>query len=158
MLATVTRYRTALDLSLEVMGWLLLGLLWILTLRVHAQLPDLIHIHFKFSGITSKQGDKVTLFFFPITATIMCTGLSLLGKYPGLFSSEGRTVFYFRQLIRWLKISIALVFSLGICFIYLATLGEAGEYRSLFFPAVIAIVGMPATYYFYRLLSPKNKA
>lgn len=158
MSPTAQYHRTAPDLTLEVLGWLLLGLLWILTFCAYAELPDLIHIHFKFSGITSKQGDKVTLLFFPVTATIMCAGLSLLSKYPEVFTSDARTVFYSRRLIRWLKISIALVFSLGICFIYLATLGEAGEHRYLFFPGIIAIAGTPAAYYIYRLLSFKNTA
>ena len=160
MQQTATEMKTTFDSTLEVGGWILLAVLWVMSLLVYQQVPDPAPIHFSFSGVITKWGHKVTLLFFPATATVIGTGLTLLCKHPSLFAPEAdnRQLFYCRRLFRWFKLSISVVFSLVLVLIYQSSLLEPVGYKQLVFPTVIAIVGLPATYYIYRILSIKKTA
>lgn len=139
---------------LESAGWVLLAMLWVATIVTYLEVPDLIPIHYNFEGIITKYGDKITLLFFPLTATIMLIGLSLLVRNPLLFTRESGSVKqYSIRMFRWLKISLALVFSIVMVFIHVSTLDHENNLQPYIFPTVIAIVAIPVSYYIYKILA-----
>jgi uncharacterized membrane protein len=154
-----TGKKTTFDLILEVSGWVLLAALWVISILVYLRVPDPAPIHFSFSGVITKYGHKVTLLFFPATATVMATGLSLLSKYSTFFASgaNDKQVLYSARLICWLKLCIHIVFLLVLGLIFQSSFGEAVEFKQLVFPTVIAVVGVPVTYYIYRIFSLKKQ-
>lgn len=75
-----------LDRNLEFAGKLLLAAVWLLTLYALLKLPVTIPIHFNASGQADRYGNKLTLLFLPVLATVIYVGFTYLNRYPHIFN------------------------------------------------------------------------
>ena len=74
------------DKVLEILGWLLLIVLWIIVIAKYSALPEIIPTHYDAAGNTNDTGPKATIFLFPAIATVLFISMTLLSKYPHIFN------------------------------------------------------------------------
>ena len=79
------KFNTA-DKLLEIIGWITLALLWIMTILDYSNLPDSIPIHFNASGQADDFGSKRYIFTLPIIGTVIFLGITILNKFPHIFN------------------------------------------------------------------------
>jgi uncharacterized membrane protein len=143
------------DRILENAGFLLLILLWGLTLITYFKSPDIIPIHFSASGEADGFGNKLTLLVLPVIATVILIILTQLNKYPHIFNypvditDENAEKQYINatRMIRVLKVSIVLIFTIDILFTYLTTIHFSNGPGSWFLPLTIGLVFVPTVFY-----------
>jgi uncharacterized membrane protein len=106
------------ELVLEMLGWALLLLLWIIAFYSLSLLPDKIPAHFDLAGNVTRYGSKHIVFMLPGLATVVLIGLSILNKYPHVFNypigitadNAEKQYRMATSLIRWLKLLVAGLF------------------------------------------------
>jgi uncharacterized membrane protein len=143
------------DRILERAGFFLLIVMWILALIIYFNSPAIIPIHFNGSGEANGFGDKVTLLFLPLIPTVIFLGLTKLNKYPHLFNyavtitEENAAKQYINatRMIRVLKTSVVLVFTIDMLFTNPAILNISKELGSLFLPLTLGLLFVPLVFY-----------
>ncbi len=75
---------TTTDKVFELLGWLSIVAVWILTIKNYNNLPEIIPIHFNGSGQADGFGGKATILTLPIVSTILFIGMTVLNKFPHL--------------------------------------------------------------------------
>src|SRR5688500_2998469 len=75
-----------MDKRIEFACMVFLVIMWGLTVFAIMKLPEIIPLHFNFSGQPDYYGDKKTLLFLPALGTIIYWGFSKLNKYPHVFN------------------------------------------------------------------------
>ena len=73
---------TTLDIILEVSSWTLLLMLWFITAMNYFSLPEIIPIHFNFSGEADGHAGKLAYWMFPVITTGLFILLNLISRYP----------------------------------------------------------------------------
>jgi len=109
---------TTTDKVFEIIGWLALLMLWILTIINYSNLPNMIPIHYNGAGQADGFGGKGVLFMLPLIASVLFIGLTLLNKFPHVFNypTSITTENALRQysnatrMIRYLKFIIVFIF------------------------------------------------
>jgi uncharacterized membrane protein len=142
---------TKLDNWLEVLGKIVLVLMWTLVIYVFKRLPNTIPIHFDGYGKANNYGSKLTLLVLPILATIIFFGLTWLNKYPHIFNyatkiTEANAQAQYSiatRVLRFLKLSILIIFSLIILFVYLTTIGATNGLGIWFLPLTLCLIFIP---------------
>jgi uncharacterized membrane protein len=71
---------------LDLLGLVVVILLWIYTLMTYDQLPDQVVVHLNFEGHADRLGHKTQLYFLPGLVTFLYAGLVWLNRYPHLFN------------------------------------------------------------------------
>ncbi len=66
------------DISLEVLGWLLLVIIWVLTIMNYNSLPEIITKHYNFKGLADSFGHKSNIWALPVVATVLFVGMWLI--------------------------------------------------------------------------------
>ncbi len=108
-----------LDKLLDILGWLILLLFWLMTVLNYSNMPDTIPTHFDLSGKPDSFGNKSTIFILPILCSILFVGMTILNKFPHIFNyptkitsrnAESQYTIATR-LIRYLKLIVILTFS-----------------------------------------------
>ena len=120
-----------IDKIMELLGYILLLLLWIITLYALVNAPAIIPIHFDASGKVDGYGKKATILFLAFIPTLLFVGLTQLNKYPHLFNymttiTEVNAEQQYRiatRFLRYLKAAILLLFNLIVLHIYLTAMG-----------------------------------
>ncbi len=143
--------RTPTDNILEIMGWVALAGLWILTLVNYSDLPDTIPTHFNGAGKVDNYGGKATLFMLPIIATLAYIGLTVLNNYPHIFNyptkltaeNALRQYTSATRMIRYLKFVIVLVFSLIVFMTLRTAAGESEGLGAWFLPFTLGLIFIP---------------
>jgi uncharacterized membrane protein len=140
--------------GLTVASWMLVALLWVVTLIMMAKLPDVIPVHFNLNNEADNFGSKTMLWMFPVIATILVGLFAAIKKhpeylnYPVKITEENRE--RQQQLALTLLSAIAVVIpSLFIFVIYsTARYVEAGSFH---FPLALVLgwVLLPIIVYFY---------
>ncbi len=139
--------------------------MWCLTIVAVVKLPETIPIHFNFKGQADNYGNKIAIFFLPVVATIVYFGLTWLNKYPHVFNypvkitvANAKAQFQVAtRLIRFVKLSILLIFFLIILFTYLTAMGIANGLGIWFLPVVEGLLLVPVAIAITKSLKNKNK-
>lgn len=77
---------TKLTKQLEIINYVLIVAFWIITLLAYKHLPDEIPTHYNGLGEVDAYGDKITIFFLPLIATVLFVIVSITAKKPHLFN------------------------------------------------------------------------
>ena len=109
---------TAFDLSIEVLGLLLLIGFWIFTVNFYPSLPEVIPTHFGGGGKPDGFGSKATILGLPIVSTVLYLMLTIFSRYPhkmnysATITAENAEVQYriMTRMIRVLKVFVLLIF------------------------------------------------
>lgn len=113
-------HHSRVDTLTEITGWLLVIVVWTLTISAYSTLPETIPIHFNGSGHVDGSGNKAMVWTLPIMGTILFTGLTILNDHPHRFNypvpltHENASTQYTRatRLIRYLKLVIIVIFTI----------------------------------------------
>ena len=140
-----------LDNLLEIAGKIFLAFLWGLILYIFFKLPAVIPIHFNSTGQADGYGNKISILFLPVTATVIYFGLTQLNKHPHIFnypvkitvSNALRQYTLATRMLRFIKAAIMIIFSLIILFTYLTTIGAANGLGSWFLPLASGLLLIP---------------
>lgn len=149
---------SSFDRFIENAGILAMIILWVLSIYSYLYLQEIIPIHFNIAGQVTKWGEKTTLLFFPITATVIFVGLTMLNRYPRYFKTinqdieNSQTLKYSIQTLRILKLSIAVAFCLIILFIHVNLDGLPTPLGPWFLPLMLAVIILPMGYHLVKLL------
>ncbi len=154
---------TSLDKALETIGIALTLTLWGLSIFSFIQLPTIIPIHFNAVGEVDDYGSKITLIVLPILGTLLYIALSFLNKRPHIFNylvtiTEENAVkqyTYATSTIRFLKISIVLIFNIAILSTYLTSVGFIKGLGLWFIPFIFGLTFIPIAYYIYKSFKTK---
>jgi uncharacterized membrane protein len=148
------RIRPALnnvDILLEVLGWVTLILIWILTFIKYQSLPDTIPVHFNAAGNVDQYGGKGTILMLPIIATLLFAGLTILNRYPYIFNypvritpdNAERQYMIAARIIRHLKFTIPATLLIIEYRIYTIATGKASGLGSWLLPVTVAVILLP---------------
>ncbi len=140
-----------LDRNLEFAGKLLLAAIWLLTLYALLKLPVTIPIHFNASGQADRYGNKLTLLFLPVLATVIYVGFTYLNRYPHIFNylttitaaNAEKQYTIATRMLRFLKLAILVIFIIIILFIYLTVIGVTNGLGVWFLPLTFALLLVP---------------
>ncbi|MDR9398545.1 MAG: DUF1648 domain-containing protein [Salibacter sp.] len=154
---------SSFDKWIEVLGWLALLAIWILSIYQYFFLPDEIPIHFNLSGEPDNYGSKGFILSLPVIASLLFLGLTALNNYPHLFNypseitQENAEVQYrlATRLIRILKFSIVLIFLLLAVKVSLITNSDFVLLGPFLMPVILGLVFIPIGRYLYQLSKVK---
>lgn len=154
---------TYLDKALDTLGLMLTLSLWGLSIFSFIQLPTIIPIHFNAAGEVDGYGSNSTLIILPILGTLLYIGLSLLNKRPHIFNyiviiteeNAAQQYIYATRMIRFLKISIVLIFNIVILSTYLSSVGFIKGLGLWFIPFIFGLTFIPTAYYIYKSFKTK---
>lgn len=151
------------DKKIETAAFVLLIVLWGITLFAYINLPQIIPIHFNAVGKPDHFGSKLTLFVLPVIGSVIYSGISFLNRCPHIFNYpvtitalnavEQYTIA--TRVLRLLKLSINLLFCIIVIFTYLTSIGLVDGLGYWFLPFVLLLCMGPTGYFIYKSL--KNK-
>ncbi|GGW49610.1 DUF1648 domain-containing protein [Arenibacter certesii] len=157
---------TTTDKAIELVGWLALIGIWVLTLVNYSTLPETIPIHFNGAGKADGFGNKENILSLPIVSTILFIGMTVLNKYPHVFNypstitKENALQNYTNatRMIRFLKLIIVIVFGLIVFKIIDNVKGKADGLGAWFLPLILGLIFIPTAYYLMKAIRfKKNK-
>ena len=152
---------TTTDKVFEILGWISILAIWVLTTINYQNLPDNIPIHFNGSGQPDGFGGKVNILTLPLIATILFIGMTILNKFPHVFnyptniSADNALGQYTNatRMIRYLKLIIVVIFGL----IELQTIRNVNEQTSglgvWFLPLTLGLIFIPLTFFVVKSLN-----
>ena len=62
---------TPVDKTAEIVGWVTIVVVWVMTMTNYQNLPDIIPSHYNISGKADGFGGKITILFLPLISTIL---------------------------------------------------------------------------------------
>ncbi|MCB0849064.1 MAG: DUF1648 domain-containing protein [Bacteroidetes bacterium] len=146
---------TTTDKTFEILGWISVLAIWVFTITNYTNLPDIIPTHYNSAGQVDGFGGKGYIFTWPLIATFLFIGLTILNKFPHVFNyptnitadNALRKYTNATRLIRYLKFIIVIVFGL-ITFKTIQNVnGEASGLGIWFLPLTLGLIFIPLTYF-----------
>jgi len=142
------------DKTLEISGKCIIMLLWILTAVAFFKMPDTIPTHFSASGQADIYGNKENIFVLPVIGTILFIGLTVLNHYPQIYNysdkiTETNAAYQYSKatrMIRFLKLLIAILFTIIVLSTFLIAIHITSGLGSLFLPLTITLFCIPTVY------------
>lgn len=142
---------SATDSRVEFICKVLAAIIWILSCYAMFNMPQTIPLHFNSNGQPDSYGDKKTIFILPLLGTLLYWGLTQLNKFPHLFNYTTRITAenahsqysMATRVLRFLKLSILLIFALIIIMIYLSATGVVNGLSLWFLPVILAVLLVP---------------
>ena len=155
---------TKADKILEIVGWLLIIVIWGFTITNYSNLPETIPTHFNGAGQTDGFGGKATILTLPLIATILFIGLTLLNKFPHVFNypinitqdNAFKQYTNATRLIRYLKIIIVFIFGLIAFKTFQNANGEADGLGVWFLPLTMGLIFIPLIYFVSKSFKTKQ--
>ncbi len=152
-----------LDKTLDQVSYVLLFVMWVLTVYVFVKSPDIIPIHYNGAGTTDNYGSKATLFILPVVATVLYFVLTVLNKYPHVFNymtpitADNALVQYTAatKMLRILKLAILFIFTMIVLFTHLTITGAANGLSIWFLPMTLGLLVTPVIVLIVRSLKAK---
>ena len=156
--------RSTADKLIEIVGWLLISVVWGFTLSNYPNLPETIPTHYNGAGQADGFGGKASILTLPLIASILFVGLTILNRFPHVFNyptiitQENAFRHYTNstRMIRYLKFSIVIIFGL----ITLKTINNAnGKENGLgvsFLPLSMALIFIPMIYFMIKSFQSKQ--
>ena len=154
---------TIADKLFEIVGWLLIAVIWGLTIKNYSNLPETIPTHYNGAGQADGFGGKATILTLPLISTVLFIGLTILNKFPHLFNypTNITQANAFRQytnatrLIRYLKLIIVFIFG----FIAFKTIqianGETDGLGVWCLPLTLGLIFIPTIYFLINSFKTK---
>ncbi|WP_316746964.1 DUF1648 domain-containing protein [Pedobacter gandavensis] len=107
------------DKIIEGIGFLLLIAMWLCVLVQYSGMPDLIPIHFNFSGKADSFGHRSDIYSLPMLATALYMLLTFVNNYPQYFNyltpitpeNAHRQYVMATRLLRYLKVLVVVIFA-----------------------------------------------
>ena len=154
---------TMADKLLEIVGWLLLLLIWGLTITNYANLPKTIPTHYNAAGQADGFGGKAFILTLPLLATILFIGLTLLNKFPQVFNypttitqnNAFKQYTNATRLIRYLKLVIVIIFGLITFKTIQHTNGAADGLGVSLLPLTLVLIFIPLIVFVIKSLKTK---
>lgn len=146
---------TTSDKLVDLLGWLILLVLWGWTISHYSALPETIPTHFNGAGEADGFGSKVSIFGLPVIATLLFIGLTVLNRYPHIFNypspvrQDNALLLYTlaTRMLRYLKLVLVIVFG-GIEFMTIQHVtGEATGLGVWFLPLTLVLIFIPLIYF-----------
>lgn len=156
---------TATDKAIELVGWICLIGIWILTLSNYYSLPETIPIHYNGTGEADGFGKKWNILTLPIVSSILFVGLTILNKYPHIFNypstitEENAMQQYTNatRLIRFLKLVILIIFGLIVFKTIQNVNGNADGLGVWFLPLTMGMIFIPIVFFLINAGKDKKK-
>ena len=154
---------TPVDKTAEIVGWVTIVVVWVMTMTNYQNLPDIIPIHYNATGNADGFGGKITILFLPLISTILYIGMTIINRFPHVFNyptaitNENALKQYTTatRLIRYLKLIMLVIFGL----LTLKTIQHANEQDQglgiWFLPFTLSLMVIPLIY--FALKSYKTK-
>lgn len=151
------------DKRAELLGWLILLLLWCLTLYNYLKLPNIIPIHFNASGKVDNYGGKSTIIVLPVIGTVIFIGLTILNKHPRIFNypvsitADNALRHYTNatRMIRYLKLAIVIIFTSIIFIIYKTATGKTTGPATAFLPFTLVLIFISQILFIMKFVKTK---
>ena len=152
---------TIIDKTFEILGWISMLAIWVLTISNYRNLPDTIPIHYNVAGQADGFGGKGNILALPLVATILFVGLTILNKFPHVFNypttitKDNALQQYTNatRMVRYLKFIFVVIFGL----ISLQTIRNVNEQTSglgvWFVPLTLGLIFIPLTYFVIKSFS-----
>lgn len=77
---------TTIDKLLEIVGWVVVFVMWALASVNYSKLPDIIPTHFNAEGTVDGYGSKSMIWILLLVGSILYAGMTYLNKFPHIFS------------------------------------------------------------------------
>ena len=143
------------DKILEISGWATLAFLWVFTLFIYSNLPEIIPIHFDASGQANVYENKLNIMFLPVIVTLVFIGLTVLNQYPHIFNYPTRitpenAIRQYRNatgMIRFLKFIIPIIGCLVILMITLTVADKSAGISVWLQPLILGLILIPMAYF-----------
>lgn len=145
---------TTIDKIFELVGWLSIIAVWVLTSLHYNNLPDIIPTHYNALGQADGMGTKATILILPIIATILFIGLTILNMFPHIFnyptniSNDNALKQYTNatRMIRYLKLTFVVIFGLIVFKTIQNANGQTDGLGLWFLPMTLGLIFIPLTY------------
>lgn len=149
---------TKTDALFEIIGWLFVVSVWIITSTAYATLPAIIPTHFNGAGVADGFGGKATIFTLPLISTILFIGMTILNQFPHVFNypteitAENALSQYTNatRMIRYLKVIIVFIFGLIDYKTIQHALGSTIGLGIWFLPLTLGLIFIPLGYFVYK--------
>lgn len=164
----MTRWRCSgkyksINKALDIIGFLLIISLSIITFIEWRNAPDIIPIHYNFHGEIDAYGSKNMLFFLLPIVVMLYIGLYVLARYPQIYNyairitdeNKERQYNMASTLIRVLNIELVSIFTYIQLKQVASIFSETDKLSLWFLPIVLAIIFGTLAFYIYK--SVKNK-
>jgi uncharacterized membrane protein len=146
-------------------GWSMLAFIWIITLYFYRKLPGTIPTHFNAAGTADDFGPRSSVFFLPALGTVLFIGMSILNRFPHIFNypvkitpeNALRQYTMATRMIRVLKLSVLIVFTLITWLTGHAAISQAGSIGAWLMPAILILVFAPVAYYIVKSFRDKKQ-
>jgi uncharacterized membrane protein len=155
---------TLADLILEIICWLTLIGVWLMTLFNYSNLPNIIPIHFNATGQVDGYGSKVAIIILPIIATFLFFGMTILNKFPHIFNyatniTPDNALQYYTaalRLMRYLKFIIVLIFALILFQTLRIVTGKSEGLGTYFLPMILSLIFLPPLLFILKSVRAKK--
>ena len=105
------------DKILEIIGWIAVFGIRVLTVANYLELPEIIPTHYNEAGEADGFGNKSNILALPIISTLLFIGLTILNKRPHVFNypseiTKENALFQYTnatRMIRFLKIIVMII-------------------------------------------------
>lgn len=149
---------TRTDKTLEVLGWISILVIWVLTITNYTNLPDTIPIHYNGAGQADGFGEKDNILALPIISTILFIGLTVLNKFPHVFNyptnitAENACQQYTNatRMMRVLKLVIVIIFGLIVLQTIRHVNGQTIGLGVWFLPLTVGLMLIPTIYFLIK--------
>jgi uncharacterized membrane protein len=146
---------TKTDKTFEILGWVSIVAIWLLTIINYANLPHTIPIHYNVAGQADGFGGKSNILTLPLIATVLFIGLTILNKFPHHFNyptkitadNASREYTKVTRLIRYLKFIIVIVFGLMAFQTIRSANGQTSKLGVLLLPFTLGLIILPLIFY-----------
>ncbi|HAQ65940.1 MAG TPA: hypothetical protein DCR43_08840 [Bacteroidales bacterium] len=151
------------DCVIEVLGWVVLGFLWSMTIWAFTTVSGDVPVHFNFRGEVDGYGSIGFIVWVPGLTTLMLAGITWLNHYPHIFNYPVKITAQNAQkqyamatrFLRILKLSIAVIsFIINLSIITTAT-GISVKPGFWLTPLIIIIVFLPFAIYLSKSFRQK---
>lgn len=155
---------TRIDKTVEMVGWLSIVAIWVLTIANYTSLPETIPIHYNAAGQADGFGGKATIFTLPLIGTFLFVGLTVLNQFPHVFNypinitEENAIIEYTKatRLIRYLKLIIVVIFGLIDFKTIQNATGEANGLGIWFLLLILGLIFIPLAFYIITSIREKK--
>lgn len=146
---------TSIDLTCEILGWILVLGMWLLTLNKYGTLPDRIPIHYNILGEADGFGKKSAIITLPLISTILFIVLTILNKFPHIFNypttiTEKDALKQYTNATRMLRcFKLVIVFTFGLISFKTIQISEdnSAKLGIWMLPLILCLIIIPMIYF-----------
>ena len=143
------------DKILELIGWIAVFGIWVLTVANYLELPEIIPTHYNEAGEADGFGNKSNILALPITSTLLFIGLTILNKRPNVFNypseiTKENALYQYTnasRMIRFLKFIIMVIFGLIVFKTIQNANGNTDGLGTWFLPLTMGMIFIPIIYF-----------